>query len=289
MQISQTSPDPSVGTLRLSGEDAFYDSTTARICALDPERSSISLAELATQGHEVLATENRGNTPLGAWLGELLREAQHQIIAARCTRPCSTLVEVRGEGGTLSVSHNEDFARARRERHEQRNLINAIQMNGELLKILATKENAERFEGIAEKILSECRRFEFDEVGLGPGRVAEDSVSNASAQRSLSALTKSFDSGSSPANLRVVLPPLLPQSLLDYLTNLILYGKTISPGAALEISSGSKSRLEAVLEGVTMDTVDAEGFLNPARLPATTAAFTLRQSDTALRLQFTTL
>lgn len=299
MQLSQTPPQPGAGFLRLSGDDALYDSTTARLCALDADRERISLADLAAQGQDVRVTNGTGVVSLGAWLCDQLHDSRDQAVAARCTRPCSTLVEVRGKDGTLRVSQDESFAQARRDRHEQRNLVNAIQMNGELLKILATKDRAERFEGIADKILAECRRFEFGEAGHGPGRVAETVINRASAQSCLANLLPKPQGGSPSSVLRIALPASLPQSLLDYLATLVLYGNAISPGAAVQISDTSGSSLQVALDNVQGSALDnllgdadtcgtAGGFLDPARLPATTAAFSLRLAGNALTLDFAT-
>lgn len=296
MQLSQASPEPTTGILRLSGEHAHYDSTTARLCGLDEDRDTLTLETLSTQGTDVRTAGDSNPVPLGAWLSAQLTATAKETLVARCTKPCSALVEVSGCDGVLRIAQNETFAQARRDRHNQRNLINAIQMNGELLKILAAKDNADRFEGIADKILAECRRFEFDEAGHGPGRVAETTISGETARRCLEGLSPNAEA-TTGATVHIALPTALPQSLLNYLATLFLYTRTSVPGAAFHFSTAGNAGLSIRIDDIDRDaadrilghanpTGDEGGFLNPARLPATTAAFSLRQAERKLSFDF---
>lgn len=170
MQARQSQSGAGTGRISTGPDDIHYDSAAADIVGLPPEEGSLSTEEFARLGPDAIATfgsaSGKAKVSLGLWLTELLTGSRDASIYARCSTTGSLVIEAIAHKGHLQLRANPHFAALRLKRHEQRNLVNAMQMNAELAKMLAQKEGQERIGGIIEKILQECQRFEFDAQDL---------------------------------------------------------------------------------------------------------------------------
>lgn len=251
MQLHQSQDASTCGHLSIHQDDISYDSTIADLCDLEPGAGTHSTRDFSTFGPQVAsATTLRevASLSLGSWLTDLALTSSGAQLQARCTTTSSLIVDAIACEGNLQIRLNRHYEAARLFRHEQRNLINAIQMNAELSKMIASKNNDQRIANVSEKILQECQRFEFDgsttSVTCSPGahRLSRPAV--------MDALQAELDQWIQPPDEAAILlgiPQDCPRQLVSFSHQICahLISRSASQvGIAIDNSAGDQLTLE---------------------------------------------
>jgi len=304
MQLQQAQNSQEAGRLSLEQGVVIYDSTIAKWCDLDPSYNRVDLSEFAQTGAQFRALHASGAAPVGSWLADLLERATRGRVQARASDAASRMLEAAGGDSTLCVVHDDHYAEVRRARHDQRNLINAIQMNAELLKVLVAREGMARVGDIADKILNECRRFEFD-----GGPPAPHSPERSAGWQSREEARLLFDATLECAALfdapaiRIDLPDRCPNELLSYIltylaaikvagwgTFPLMFGQTSDNILTIEVPIGAVDSAQLVVPpghvSGAVSALSSRSLLSPTTLPAAVDCYLMELGGNVLSLRF---